>query len=243
MTYSSLRGACASRHGSTPGWLLLSGPRASEHRPRSRPERTKTGQPASAQVWSSSPRDGARSMMRQVRVGTPAASSAAAPINSTRALGPWARATSALRTILSLSLSIERRFRAPNRGVVAPVAARRPPRRAPSANALEQLGGRGEPQSLGEDHEGLEAGRALAALQEADLGAVQVAGFGQRLLRESRSLSVGAQVMRELAAYLFHGHRPTFAPRRREVYRPLSASCFDGGKPPEWPQIINIIER
>ncbi len=42
-------------------------------------------QPASARVWSSSPRDGARSMMRQVRAGTPAASSDAAPINSTRA--------------------------------------------------------------------------------------------------------------------------------------------------------------
>ncbi len=43
-------------------------------------------QPASARVWSSSPRDGARLMMRQVRAGTPAASSAAAPTNSTRAL-------------------------------------------------------------------------------------------------------------------------------------------------------------
>ena len=51
------------------------------------------------------------------------------------------------------------------------------------ADALEQLAGRGELQAAGEDHDCLEARRALAALQQADLGAMQVAEIRQGLLR------------------------------------------------------------
>jgi hypothetical protein len=61
-----------------------------------------------------------------------------------------------------------------------------------SADAVEQLGGGGELETSGEDHERLQARRALAPLQEADLSAMQVARFGERLLREPRALPVRA---------------------------------------------------
>src|SRR5271154_7375895 len=53
------------------------------------------------------------------------------------------------------------------------------------ADALEQLAWRGELEAAREDHDRLEPRRALAALEQADLRAVQVAEIRERLLRET----------------------------------------------------------
>ncbi len=51
-----------------------------------------------------------------------------------------------------------------------------------SADPLEQLAWRGELEAAGEDDDGLQPRGALAALEQADLGAVQVAEVCERLL-------------------------------------------------------------
>jgi hypothetical protein len=73
-----------------------------------------------------------------------------------------------------------------------------------SANPLEQLCERGELEPAGEDYERLQAGGALAALQETDLGAVQIAGFRERLLGEACSFPEASEVGGELLADGFH---------------------------------------
>lgn len=75
---------------------------------------------------------------------------------------------------------------------------------ASSANALEQIGRRGELQSAGKDHDRLQPRRALAALEQADLGAVQIAHVGERLLRYAHARPVAPQVGGELFASIIH---------------------------------------
>src|ERR1039458_2377427 len=72
-------------------------------------------------------------------------------------------------------------------------------------DSLQQLPRRGEPQPAGEGHDRLKARRALAALEQADLRAVQVADLPERLLGEAGPFSVIAKVDGELTAHGFHG--------------------------------------
>jgi hypothetical protein len=71
-------------------------------------------------------------------------------------------------------------------------------------DSLEQLARRGEPKSAGEDHNRLEPGGALAALEQADLGPVQVADRCERLLGETHAIAVVTKVDGELLAHGFH---------------------------------------
>jgi len=73
-----------------------------------------------------------------------------------------------------------------------------------SADPLEQLGRRRELQSSGEDHDRLESWGALAALQQTDLRAVQVAHVGECLLGEPNTRPVAAQICGELLADKLH---------------------------------------
>src|ERR1700719_497180 len=107
--------------------------------------------------------------------------------------------------------------------------------RAPlSADPLEQLAGRGEAEASREDHDRLETWRALAALEQADLGSVQVAGIGEGLLRQSRAFALLAQVGSELLADWLH--RPTLAMRRRKIHRQssLTATVRLTAERPDW---------
>src|ERR1039458_1755293 len=84
----------------------------------------------------------------------------------------------------------------------------RDPRRAPGAgsvDSLEQLAGRGELKAAGQDHDRLQTGGALAALQQADLGAVQVADVCECLLGKAHTIAMVAKVGGELLAYGIHG--------------------------------------
>jgi hypothetical protein len=75
---------------------------------------------------------------------------------------------------------------------------------APLADLLEQLRGGSQLETSREDHDRLQSWRALATLQEADLGPVQVANVSQRLLGEPHALSMAAQVGGELLADGIH---------------------------------------
>ncbi len=73
-----------------------------------------------------------------------------------------------------------------------------------SGDALEQVARRGQLEAAGEDHDRLQPGRALAALEQADLRAVQVAEVGQRLLGEARPIAVLSEVGGKLPTDSFH---------------------------------------
>jgi hypothetical protein len=72
------------------------------------------------------------------------------------------------------------------------------------ADSLEQIARRSQFQAPGEDHDRLETRGALRALQQADLGAVQVADVGEHLLGEADFFAMEAQVGGELLAGGFH---------------------------------------
>lgn len=61
-----------------------------------------------------------------------------------------------------------------------------------SADAREQIPGGGESESAGEDYDRLQAGGALAALEQADLGPVQIADVSQFFLGQIQPLAMGA---------------------------------------------------
>ena len=62
---------------------------------------------------------------------------------------------------------------------------------------------------------------APAALEKTDLGAMQVAQIGERLLREASAIAVVAQVDGELGAHCVHN--PTLAESRRKFHRRTSS--------------------
>ena len=73
-----------------------------------------------------------------------------------------------------------------------------------SGDVGQQFGGGGQVEAAREDHDRLQARRALAALEQADLRAVQVAQVGERLLRETGSHAMVAEVPGELLADALH---------------------------------------
>ena len=72
------------------------------------------------------------------------------------------------------------------------------------ANSFEQLGGGGKLEAASEDHDRLESRRALATLQQAYLGSMQVAHVGERLLGKPNAPAMAAQVGGELLADGLH---------------------------------------
>ena len=96
------------------------------------------------------------------------------------------------------------------------------------ADSLEQVARRSEFQATGEDHDRLETRGALRALQQADLGAVQIAEVGERLLGEADFFAMEAQVGGELFAGGFHS--PNFGGPQTEGLQtngdnPFQTSC------------------
>lgn len=74
-------------------------------------------------------------------------------------------------------------------------------------DALYEIGEGVKAQALGEDDHRVQARRAQAALEQADLGAVQIAGLREPLLRDASAFAQQPEVLCELAANLFGGHR------------------------------------
>src|SRR5580692_7750759 len=94
-------------------------------------------------------------------------------------------------------------------------------------DALEQLARRGQVEAASQDRDRLQARRALAALQQADLGAMQVADLRQRLLREPHPLAVMAKVDGELLAYVLHVvHVPNFRDAQTEGLQTTRRQMF-----------------
>src|ERR1700683_4976115 len=79
------------------------------------------------------------------------------------------------------------------------------PRKRVLADSFEQLSGGGELEAASENHDRLESRRALATLQQAYLGSMQVAYVGKRLLGESDAPAMATQVGGELLSYGLHG--------------------------------------
>src|SRR6202035_492523 len=72
-------------------------------------------------------------------------------------------------------------------------------------DSVEQVGGRGELEPSGEDHDRLQARGALATLKQAYLGSMQMAHVRERLLGEPNPCAMTAQGGGELLADKFHG--------------------------------------
>jgi hypothetical protein len=75
-------------------------------------------------------------------------------------------------------------------------------------NPVEQLTGRLELESPGQLDKRIQLGVALTALEQADLGAIEIAHLAQFLLSEAGSVAMNAEVEAKLLAYFLHAVQP-----------------------------------
>src|ERR1700740_2119028 len=91
-----------------------------------------------------------------------------------------------------------------------------------SVDGVEQLAGRGELEPAREDHDRLQSRRAFVALEQADLGAVQVAAVGELFLREAGPQALRADVVCKLLPNGVHLRQP----RDRQTKGPQTVVCI-----------------